>query len=120
MEIGDCLYVPFYDPENAPEGFKANTIIQVVGGLSRLATDRRYSVRQDVTTPGSFVLCQNPRTPEEIAHNVVLRAKRKESAERRAALEESGEAPEPKARKSKKAKPEAEVEDAPVAEDPQP
>lgn len=107
MKLGDCLYIPYYDEETVPEGFKPNTITQVVGSLSRMSTDVRYAVKRDTTRPGSFVLCLPKRTPEEIAASTAYRERRKASAAARAAAIAAGEAP-PKLGRKPKAKPEAE------------
>lgn len=93
MKLGDCLFIPYYDEETAPDGFKPNTITQVVGGLSRVHTEVRYAVRKDSTRPGSFVMCLPRRTEEEIAANTERRERRKASAAARQAAIEAGEEP---------------------------
>lgn len=80
MEIGDCIFIPYFDEKTAPDGFKPNTVTQVVGGLSRTSATVRYAVRRDITRPGAFVLCLTRRTPEEIAANAERREKRKARA----------------------------------------
>jgi hypothetical protein len=107
MSLGDCMFVPYYD-EATEEGFKPNTITQVVGALSRVNSEVRYAVRRDTTRPGSFVLCLPRRTEEEIAENAERRERRKASAAARQAAIEAGEAPPKLGRKARaKAEPEA-------------
>lgn len=58
MKPGDAIYVPYFSEETGM-GYKATTISQVVGVLSRASETVRYSVRRDATRPGCFVLCLN-------------------------------------------------------------
>ena len=56
MKPGDAIYVPYWNEETG-EGYRATTISQVVGVMSRASETVRYSVRRDATRPGCFVLC---------------------------------------------------------------
>jgi hypothetical protein len=56
MELGDAIFVPFYNPETG-EGFKQPTINQVAGNLGRDSAELRYCVRKDMTRNGAFVVC---------------------------------------------------------------
>ena len=56
LKPGDAIYVPYWNEETG-EGYRATTISQVVGVMSRASETVRYSVRRDATRPGCFVLC---------------------------------------------------------------
>lgn len=56
MVPDEAIHVDYYN-EQTGEGYKASTVAQVVGSISRASETVRYSVRTDATRTGCYVLC---------------------------------------------------------------
>lgn len=52
------LFVNYYDKE-LDEGFKASTIAQIAGRMTKESNQYKYSVQSEATKKGCYIICKN-------------------------------------------------------------